>query len=107
MRGAQVLLAYSKELLQLVAIEEGELFRQGSAPTNFTQSIDAAAGQVSAAVLRTSATGATGRGTLAMLRFKALAAGPAEVRTVSLGPVGPAGALPPITALPTLPILVR
>lgn len=107
LRGAPVQFAYSQDLLQLVSIEEGELFKQGGVATNFTHSIDGRAGRASAAVLRTPASGATGRGTLTVLKFKALAAGTAEVRTVSVEPVGITGPLPPITALPMLSIQVQ
>ena len=107
LRGAPVQFAYSKDLLQLVSIEEGELFKQAGAATNFTHTIDVAAGRASAAVLRTPATGANGQGKVAVLQFKALAAGNAEVKTLSVEPVGTAGPVAPLTALPTLSIQVQ
>ena len=107
LRGVPVQFAYSTELLQLESIQEGELFKQGGVPTNFTQSIDSKEGRASAAVLRSQATGATGRGTMATFTFKAKAAGIAEVGVLGMEPIGPAGALPPITALPSLSIQVQ
>ncbi len=106
-RGVPMQFAYSKDLVQLVSVEEGDLFKQGSAATNFTSSIDVAAGRASAAVLRTQTSGANGQGKVALLHFKALAAGNAEVKAVSVEPVGAAGPLPAVTALPSLSIQVQ
>lgn len=107
LRGAPVQFGYSKEQLQLVSIEEGELFKQGGVATHFTQSIDAATGRASAAVLRTQASGAIGQGKVAILQFKAIGAGKAEIRTLAVEPVTPSVPMPPLTALPTLAIEVQ
>jgi len=107
LRGLPAQLAYSKELLQLISVEEGDLFKQGGVPTSFTQSIDSQAGKATAAVLRSQASGASGRGKIAVLTFKARAAGVAEVSVVGMDPIGPAGSLPPMTALPSLSIQVQ
>lgn len=107
LRGAPAQLSYGQEVLQLLAIEEGDLFNQDGAATNFTRTIESATGRAAAAVLRSQANGATGRGKLAVLTFKARSPGVAELRLLSLEPVGLAGALPPLTALPTMTIQVR
>jgi general secretion pathway protein D len=87
-RGSPLQIAYPKDKLELIAIEEGDWLKQGGVATSFTKSIDAANGTARAGVLRAVATGATGQGTLVLLRFKAIAAGDAEVRTTGFEPVG-------------------
>lgn len=91
----------------LVSIEEGDLLKQGGAATNFTQSIEAASGRANAAVLRSQPSGASGRGKFASLVFKARGPGVAQVRATSFEPIGPAGVLPPLTALPILSIQIK
>jgi general secretion pathway protein D len=80
LRGGPVQLAYSKDRLTLVDVQQGELLRQGGAATAFTQTVAAAEGTARAAVLRSEASGVTGNGSLLQLRFKATAAGDAELR---------------------------
>lgn len=80
LRGGPVQLAYSKDRLSLVDVQQGEFLRQGGAATAFTQTVAAAEGTARAAVLRSEASGVTGNGSLLQLRFKATAAGDAELR---------------------------
>ena len=107
LRGAPVQLRYPKEQLELVDLQEGDLFKQGGAQTNFTKTVDLAAGQASAGVLRTTATGATGKGNAFVLRFKALAAGSADVALLKLQPVGLSGLVPDPTVLPVHRVQVQ
>jgi general secretion pathway protein D len=86
-RGGPIELAFNKERLNLVDVQEGELLRQGGAATVFTKTIDAAQGAVRVGVLRSEATGATGTGTLVKLRFKATSTGDAEVRLSNFEPM--------------------
>lgn len=101
LRGGPVQLAYSKERLALVDVQQGEFLRQGGAVTAFSQSVAANEGTARAAVLRSEASGVTGSGTLLQLRFKAMAAGDAELRlagfeavTLGEGAATPQGAAP-------------
>jgi general secretion pathway protein D len=99
LRGAPAQLKYPADKLQLLSVEEGDFFKQGGAATSFSQSVDATTGAVRVGVLRNQATGAQGQGSLLRVRFKALAAGSAEVVVSALEPVSlseplPAPALP-------------
>jgi len=107
LRGVPVRVAYSKDKLELLGIEEGDLFRQGGAPTSFTKAIEASVGQATAGVLRNQLSGATGQGSFVVLKFKALAAGPAEIAVRSLDPIGLAGPVPKPATLPVLQVQVR
>ncbi len=107
LRGLPVELGYSKGKLELVAIEEAELFRQGGAQTSFTQTIDAGSARASAGVLRTTLTGAVGKGNVLTLRFKALAAGLAEVALLSMRPIGLAGPVAEPASLPPLKLDIQ
>jgi general secretion pathway protein D len=86
-RGGPIQIAFSKDRLSLVDVQEGELLRQGGTTTAFTKTIDAARGTARVGVLRGEATGATGNGTLVQMRFKALSAGEAEVRLTGFEPM--------------------
>jgi general secretion pathway protein D len=99
LRGMPVELAFAKDKLQLIDVEEGDFFRQGGAATGFSKSGDGKDGQLRAGVLRNQANGATGEGTVLLLRFKALAAGQAEVRVHSAQSIG----IGAPAAAPTLP----
>jgi general secretion pathway protein D len=57
--------------------------------------------------MRNQATGATGKGTLLSLRFKALAAGAAPVRLESLQPIGATTTLQPPAPPTPWPLQVR
>jgi len=80
-------------------VSERDFFRQQGATTSFSKSGDGKDGKFSAGVLRNQGTGASGQGTVLSVRFKAVAAGAAEVRlsgaqSIGLGAVAPAPALP-------------
>jgi len=107
LRGVPVRLVYSKDKLELLGIEEGDLFKQGGVPTSFTKAIEAPLGQATAGVLRNQASGATGQGSFVVLKFKALAAGAAELSVRSLDPIGLAGPVPRPATLPVLRVQVQ
>ena len=107
LRGAPMQLAFSKDKLSVVHIDEGDFFRQGGAPTSFTKSIEAADGKARVGVLRNQATGAPGQGALLTVRLKALAAGLAELSLVGFEPIT-LGETAPRMALPqTLRVQVK
>lgn len=107
LRGAPLQLSYSKDRLELLGIDEGDLFKQGGAQTSFTKTIDASQGQARAGVLRSQVDGAAGQGSFVTLRFKALTAGAAEVRVLSVDPIGLSGPVPKPAALPVHQVRVQ
>ena len=107
LRGVPLHIGYTKDKLELLGAEEGDLFKQGGAQTSFTRMIDAATGQARVGVLRNQATGASGQGSVVTLRFKALAAGAAEVRILALEPVGLAGPVIKPAAWPAYRVQVQ
>lgn len=104
LRGLPLELSYSKDKLQLVDVREGEFFRQGGSATSFSKSGEGKDETLRVGILRNQATGAVGDGTLLVLQFKALAAGPAELRitgarSIGIGTMAPAPAVPPVFTL--------
>ena len=107
LRGVPVQMSYNKERLELLDIEEADLFKQGGAQTSFSKTIDGSGSRASAGVLRNSATGALGKGDVLRLRFKARSAGSAEIALVSARPVGLAGPIPEPTAMPRVSLQIH
>lgn len=107
LRGAPMQLAFSKDKLALVDIDEGEFFRQGGAATSFTKSIEAAEGRARAGVLRNQASGTPGHGPLLAVRLKALAAGTAEVSLTGFEPITLGEAAPKLALPQTLRVQVK
>ena len=98
-RGLPLEIRYDAAKLQFVDAGAGDLFAQGGAQVSLSKSDDGA-GVAHVGVIRTQATGATGKGAAMDLRFKARSAGEAQIEVVgakSLGLEGPlpAPALPP------------
>ncbi|OWQ86999.1 hypothetical protein CDN99_20090 [Roseateles aquatilis] len=100
LRGLMTEVQYSADKLTLIDAEEDEYFRKGGVPTSFSKRVEA--GRVNLSVLRNQAIATEGAGVSGgafKLRFKATAAGRAEVRIntaqpVSLEPNGDRPALP-------------
>jgi general secretion pathway protein D len=103
LRGAPLQLSYDKDRLQIVEVREGDYFKQGQVPTNFTQNIDAGAGRADFGVLRTPMTGTPGQGSVVNLMLRATAAGAAELSVRGFMPV----ALGDGSVQPTLPPPLR
>jgi general secretion pathway protein D len=82
-RGIPVQIEFSKDRLEVQGVEEGGFFNQAKTVTSVSKGLDQAAGRASMAILRNSVEGVKGEGTLMTFRFKALTAGPAQVRLVS------------------------
>lgn len=87
LRGMPLELSFDPKRLQLLDAQEGDFFRRDGALTSFSKSIDAQAGRARLGLLRNQATSAAGAGSLLILRFKALAAGAAQVRLENAQPV--------------------
>lgn len=106
-RGLPLSVVFDKTRLQWVGAAEGDFLRQGGQPTSFSEAVDAEGGRVRLGLMRNQATGATGKGTLLSVRFKALAAGLAPVRLESLQPIGLSSALPASAPPAAWPLQVR
>lgn len=79
LRGMPLSLRFDPKRLQWLQAREGEFFRLGGAPTSYSEEAAPEGGRARIGVLRSQATGASGKGTIVTLRFKALTAGEAEV----------------------------
>jgi general secretion pathway protein D len=67
---------YNPNVLRVRTVQDGTFMRQGGATVTFTPRIDAAAGRVDIAIIRTGdQTGATGAGLLGALLFDAVGPG--------------------------------
>ncbi|MCU6498280.1 general secretion pathway protein GspD [Rugamonas sp. A1-17] len=98
LRGMPVQLEFPPQLLQVMDAEEGAFLKQDGVTVSKTKTLEQAIGHASMAVLRNSADGVQGSGTVAAFRFKALAAGKAGITLVSAKPVSSVTVAPP--ALP-------
>jgi general secretion pathway protein D len=87
LRGLPLQLSYNKELLSLVAVQEGEFFSRDGEKTSFTQTIQATDGIARAGVLRNTASAVSGKGTVYALQFKALKAGSATLAVTSVNAI--------------------
>lgn len=107
LRGLPMQISFPQERLQLLEVIEGDFFRRDGAATSFSKGGDGKDGHVGIGVLRNQGTGATGEGSVITLRFKAAAAGTAELRVVSAQGVGLRGPLPPPTLPPPFAVQIR
>jgi general secretion pathway protein D len=89
LRGMPLQVSYDKDLLALLAVQEGDFFAQDGEKTSFTQSIQAGDGIARAGVLRNSATVASGKGTVYTLQFKALKPGQATLAVTNVNAISP------------------
>lgn len=97
-----LLLKYDPQVLQVVGVEEGSYFRQAGGKTSFNHRIDSAQGKVFIAEVRQAIDGAgggiNGKGSVAVLKLKALKPGvEAKLQVLS---ANPAPALSKAIALP-------
>lgn len=98
-RGIPVQLQYAKDKLEAIDAEEESFLKQDGAVTSATKVMEHGQGKASMAVLRNAAEGVAGEGTLMTFRFKALAAGQAEVRLASASAISSAPLVqPPLPA---------
>jgi general secretion pathway protein D len=100
LRGAPLRMSYDKERLALIEVQEGDYFKQGQVPTNFTQNIDSGAGRADFGILRGPVSGTPGRGSVVNLTFRASSAGTAELSVRGFEPFvigegNPQASLPP------------
>lgn len=99
LRGVPLEFGFDRDRLEWIGVEEGDYFRQGNVPTSFTHEVKATDGRVRLGVIRNQATGASGEGRVATLKFKALKPGAAPVTLLSMEPMF-VGDTAPMPALP-------
>jgi len=75
-----------------VSVAEGGFFKLGNGRSSFAHHVDGAQGRISVGVTRSDQEGATGRGELATITFRARSPRPrSEVRVLSVAAVSPSG----------------
>lgn len=82
-RGMPIQLQFNQKNLEIIDAEDGSFFKQDGVAISKTKSLEQSEGRASMAILRTIADGAKGEGTAMSFKFKALAAGPTEIRLES------------------------
>jgi type II secretory pathway component GspD/PulD (secretin) len=98
---------FNPSALRVRAVQEGTFFRTGGATATFAQQVDATAGRIDIAIVRTGdATGVSGAGLLAALLFEAIAPGPANLTITGTGSA-PGGAGLPLVFGPAPAVVVR
>jgi len=106
LRGLPLEIAYPSNLLEVVAIAEGDFLKQGEGATSFVQANNQATGRLNIGLLRNDSTGASGEGTVVQIQFKAKAAGAIQLSFTSARPIGAEGAVN-LAPLPTLDIVAK
>jgi general secretion pathway protein D len=82
---------YDATALEVVDVSEGDFLKANNAQTVFNSNVDQSAGQVSVGISQPGLEGAAGRGSLAVMTFKVIAANPQVPITVSGTAVNSAG----------------
>ena len=78
--GLSLTVTFNPSAVRVRAVQEGSFMRAGGAQATFTQRVDAAAGRIDIAIIRTAdATGVAGTGLLAAILFDAVGGGPANI----------------------------
>ncbi|WP_017879008.1 MULTISPECIES: hypothetical protein [unclassified Janthinobacterium] len=98
LRGMPVELVFNAKALEVLDADEGAFFTQDGAAISKTKVLEQNKGHASMAILRNIAEGAKGEGTAMTFKFKAIAAGPTQIRLASASAI----AMPPV-ALPPPP----
>jgi general secretion pathway protein D len=83
LRGVPLQFEFTQKTLEVLDAEEGAFFKQDGAAVSQTKVLEQSGGRASMTILRNVAEGAKGEGTAMTLKFKALAAGIAEIRLAS------------------------
>ena len=88
---ASLKVSYDPAALEVVDVSEGDFLKGNNAQTVFNSNVDQSGGQVSVDISQPGQEGGSGRGSLAVLTFKAIAAVPQAPITVSGTAVNAAG----------------
>ena len=105
--GVSLTLTFNPGALRVRAVQEGSFMRTGGVAAQFTQQVDAAAGRIDIAIIRTGdATGVAGTGLLAAVLFDAVGGGAANL-TVTGSATGPRGTSVPLAFAGVPAVTVR
>jgi general secretion pathway protein D len=91
MRGAPMEISYPAQLLRVLAVSEGEFFKQDGATSSFVHSVNTETGKINIGLLSQAEGGVNGQGSLVNVQFKALGTGDAELSFSSLRLLGGTG----------------
>jgi general secretion pathway protein D len=92
LRGMPLMLGFDPQVFQVIGVQEGDFFKQGRAPTSFSQRIDPAQGKVFVALVRQGVNGGqdagiNGTGALVSVNLKAIKpASAARIQVLSASP---------------------
>lgn len=99
-------LGFDPSVLKVLSVNEGDLVRRASAPSNFTQDIDQPGGQVTIGLSENSGAAVSGGGTVSSIQFEVIAAKGGS--QLNLSRVSAAGAnAAPLTANPPPPVIIN
>jgi hypothetical protein len=105
--GLSLTITFNPSALRIRAVQEGSFMRAGGVQATFTQMVDAAAGRIDIAVVRTEdATGVAGTGLLAALVFDAVGGGAANL-VVTGTATAPGGTPASLALAPVSAVTVR
>ncbi|MBI3048344.1 MAG: hypothetical protein HYY76_08520 [Acidobacteria bacterium] len=100
-------ITFNPAALRVRAIQEGSFMRTGGIGVTFTQQVDAAAGRIDIAIVRTNdPTGVAGTGLLAAVVFDAVGGGTANLAVTGAATV-PRGTPVPLQFAPVPPVVVK
>lgn len=100
LRGLPFNLSFDKQRLEFVSVVEGDFLRKEGAPTSFTHSVDKDNGKVRVGVLRSLGMAAAGEGTVATVKLKVLASGPASVSLDGVQTISEPGTIIELAPMP-------
>jgi general secretion pathway protein D len=105
--GLSLTLTYNPSAVRVRAVQEGSFMRAGGAQATFTQMVDAAAGRVDIAIVRTGdTTGVAGTGVLAAVLFDAVGGGSANLAITGTA-TAPGGSAATLQVTPAPAVTVR
>lgn len=96
-RGMPVELQFPRQTLEVVDAEDGAFLSRDGMQISKTKTLNQAEGRASMALLRVGGDGQKGEGTVMTFHFKALSAGPADIRIAMAKPVSPEPIVVPAT----------
>jgi general secretion pathway protein D len=105
--GLSLTITFNPSAVRVRAVQEGSFMRAGGAQATFTQRVDAAAGRIDIAIIRTSdTTGVAGGGLLTAVLFDAVGGGPANIAVTGTA-TAPGGTPASLQMTPVPAVTVR
>jgi len=105
--GLSLTITFNPSAVRVRAVQEGSFMRAGGAQATFTQQVDAAAGRIDIAIIRTGdTTGVAGTGLLAGVLFDAVGGGAANIAITGTA-TAPGGGPASLQVAPVPAIMVR